>query len=216
MGRLYGIALSALCVLAVCSCHEEESRLVIIAPDETEYWKCCEYFPDIECICTGIGAGNIIRACSGLPKGTRIINIGYAGSNNLDIGDVRLVSDSYRYMEGQVVFTDYANPYHLSDDGIPCYTGNSFVTESDMTEPVLFDMELNYIAAFTPGLELVGSIKIVSNNLCMEEYLINTLLESDILKSDEVWSKVRDLVVMLEHLPAVEQVLPDGIQGDSE
>lgn len=150
--------------------------------------------PELECIRTGVGAGNVIKACCNLPKGTRIINIGYAGSNNIEIGTVSLVSDSYRYTDGTYKFDDHANPLHLSDEGLPCYTGNSFFTESDKTAPTLYDMELNYIASFSPHLELVAAVKIVSDNLSVDAFMNNAIRESGVLASDEVWENVRQTV----------------------
>ena len=180
----------------LCSC-SSGNKIVILAAEEAEYYKCREVFPDIECIKTGVGAGNVIKACSDLPKGTRIINIGYAGSNNVEIGTVSPVSDSFRYTDGNYKFDDHANPLHLSDEGLPCYTGNSFFTESDRTEPTLYDMELNYIASFSPHLELVASVKIVSDNLSVDDYVNNAKRESGILTSDEVWAKVRQAVEII-------------------
>ena len=178
---------------SLCSC-SKGSRLVILAAEEAEYNRCREIFPEMECILTGVGAGNIIKTCCNLPKGTRIINIGYAGSNNIEIGTVSLVSDSFRYTDGNYVFDDHANPLHLSEEGLPCYTGNSFFTESDRTEPTLYDMELNYIASFSPHLELVAAVKIVSDNLSVDAFLNNAIRESGVLTSDEVWAKVRETV----------------------
>ena len=177
-------------VVCLYSC-SNEGRLVILVAEEAEYNKCREIFPDIECIRTGVGAGNVIKACCNLPKGTRIVNIGYAGSNNLEIGTVALVSNSFRYTDGNYKFDDHANPLHLSDEGLPCYTGNSFFTESDKTEPTLYDMELNYIASFSPRLELVGAVKIVSDNLSVDAYMNNTIRESGVLSGEEVWAKVK-------------------------
>lgn len=167
------------------------AKTVILAAEEAEYRKCLEYLPDFECIKTGVGAGNVIKTCCTHPAGTRIVNIGYAGSNRSEIGTVSLVSDSYRLNDGCYKFEDHANPLHLSDEGLPCHTGNSFVTQTDIVEPTLFDMELNYIASFTPHLELLASIKIVSDNLSVEAFMNNALRESGILTCDEVWSEVR-------------------------
>lgn len=89
---------------------------------------------------------------------------------------------------------NHATPFHLSDEGLPCYTGNSFFTESDKAEPTLYDMELNYIASFCPHLELVASVKIVSDNLSVEAFLNNAIRESGVLTSDEVWENVRQAV----------------------
>ena len=183
----------ALIVSGLCSC-SNGSKIVILAAEEAEYNRCREVFPEIECIRTGVGAGNVIEACCNLPKGTRIINIGYAGSNNVEIGTVSLVSDTFRYTDGNYKFEDHANPLHLSDEGFPCYTGNSFFTESDRTEPTLYDMELNYIASFSPHLELVAAVKIVSDNLSVDDYVNNAKRESGVLTSDEVWADVKQAV----------------------
>ena len=141
--------ISALIIASLCSCIKG-SELVILAAEEAEYNKCREIFPEIECIRTGVGAGNVIKACCNLPKGTRIINIGYAGS--------------------------------------------SFFTESDRANPTLYDMELNYIASFSPHLELVAAVKIVSDNLSVDAFLNNAIRESGVLTSDEVWANVRQAV----------------------
>lgn len=107
---------------------------------------------------------------------------------------VSLVSDTFRYTDGNYKFDDHANPLHLSDEGLPCYTGNSFFTESGRTEPTLYDMELNYIASFSPHLELVAAVKIVSDNLSVDAFLNNAIRESGVLTSDEVWANVRQAV----------------------
>ena len=192
MKKLF-LLLAAAIVTGLCSCGNG-SRIVILAAEEAEYNKCREIFPELECIRTGVGAGNVIKACCNLPKGTRIINIGYAGSNNIEIGTVSLVSDSYRYTDGTYKFDDHANPLHLSNEGLPCYTGNSFFTESDKTAPTLYDMELNYIASFSPHLELVAAVKIVSDNLSVDAFMNNAIRESGVLASDEVWENVRQTV----------------------
>ena len=171
----------------------KSDKIVILAAEEAEYKLCKTFFPEIECVLMGVGAGNVIKTCSMLPKGTRIINIGYAGSNVLDIGTVTLVKESYRLTDGSYKFLDHANPLQLTKTGYPCYTNNSFVTSTDKIEPALFDMELNYIASFTPRLELVASIKVVSDNLSVEAFTNNALRESGILTSDKVWIQVKEL-----------------------
>ena len=187
------LLLTSVIAASLSSC-SNGSRIVILAAEEVEYNKCREVFPEIECIRTGVGAGNVIKACCNLPKGTRIINIGYAGSNNIEIGTVSMVSDTFRYSDGNYKFDDHANPLHLSDEGFPCYTGNSFFAESDRTEPTLYDMELNYIASFSPHLELVAAVKIVSDNLSVDDYLNNAKRESGVLTSEDVWAKVKQIV----------------------
>lgn len=173
-------------------------KIVILAAEETEYRKCQEYFPEYECVLMGVGAGNVIKTCASLPEGSCVVNIGYAGSNRLAIGEVAVVSESHRLVLGDYDFVDYANPLHLSDSAYPCYTANDFVTHSDLSHPALFDMELNYIAAFTPHIHLLLSIKVVSDNLSLDAYRNNAVRESGILSADEVWKRVR--AVFDEHL----------------
>ena len=188
------IILTLFAMTTVSCTTKEPCRIVILAAEEAEFNKCKECFPEMDCILMGVGAGNVIRTCCQLPEGTKVISIGYAGSNCLEIGTVTLVSDSYRLKDDCYQFKDYACPLHLSDAGYPDYTNNSFVTSSDKTAPSLFDMELNYIAAFTPRIELLAAVKIVSDNLSVEDFKNNAIRESGILTSDEVWNKVKDLV----------------------
>lgn len=171
----------------------DKNNVVILAAEEAEYNMCKKILPGYNVILMGVGAGNVIKTCCQLPEGTKVVNIGYAGSNKLDIGSVVNVSDTYRKVDGKYFFTDHANPLRLSAEGCPCYTNNDFVTATDKTDVVLFDMELNYIAAFTPRIELLASIKIVSDNLSVEAFRNNALRESGILTSMDVWQKVKDL-----------------------
>lgn len=134
----------------------------------------------------GVGAGNVIRHCSLFKRGERCINVGYAGSNILPVGTVAKVSKTFRLSEGNAEFADFRNGYELSKDGYPCYTANDFVTYTEEETPVLFDMELNYIAAF--DLDLIGSVKIVSDNLQIEEYEFATSVDDD-----ETWGKVKEI-----------------------
>lgn len=171
----------------------EKEEIVILVAEEAEYKKCLEYFPEFKCIHMGVGAGNVIKTCVTLPEGTKVINIGYAGSNNIQVGSVALVGDSYRLLDMRYQFEDYNNPLRLSAEGLPCYTNNCFITETDKTESVLFDMELNYIASFVPHIELLGSIKVISDNLDMDAFLNNAIRESGVLTSDKVWTTVRKM-----------------------
>lgn len=169
------------------------SKIVILAAEEAEYSKCREYLPEYECILMGVGAGNVIKTCSALEPGTRVFNIGYAGSNLLPIGTVATVAQSYRLVNGSYNFVDHANPLAFPGGELPCYTNNDFVTESSLQHPALFDMELNYIAAFSPRIELLGSIKIVSDNLSIDVFRNNALRESGILTGADVWGRVSEL-----------------------
>lgn len=178
-------------LVALTGCREELP--VILVAEQAEAEMVAKYIPEAECICTGVGASNVIKACSGIPKGRKVINIGYAGSNCLEIGTVALVGRSYRLTDGSYQFDDYRNPFEFKvgdGEGVvyPCYTSNSFVTSTDKTEAALYDMELNYIVAFP--FETLGAIKIVSDNLSVDAFLNNAIRESGILSSDEVWRQV--------------------------
>lgn len=156
--------------------------LLIASPEEERLVK--KYLPDYEYLVMGIGASNVIKSLCEVPKGTTVVNIGFAGSTDISIGSVSLVSTTWRLKNEEFVFDDYHHGYQLSEEGLPCYTSNSFVTSTDLEGSILFDMELNYIAAFP--LNLIGAIKIVSDNLCLEAYR-HTISRDE----DAVWEDVR-------------------------
>lgn len=164
--------------------------LLVASPEEERLVK--KYLPDYPLLVMGIGASNVIHALCELPKDTHVVNIGFAGSTDLPIGSVSLVSTTWRLKNELFRFEDYHHGYQLSEEGLPCYTSNSFVTSTDMQGSILFDMELNYIAAFP--LKLIGAIKIVSDNLCLESYK-HTIRRDE----DSVWNDVR---ICLEKLLA--------------
>lgn len=178
-------------VIATACGKQDNTGIVILVAEQAEERMVKEFIPEARCIRTGVGASNVIKTCCMLPPGTKVFNIGYAGSNSLTIGTVTQVSETYRLMSSDYVFEDHNNPLRLSGEGFPCYTSNSFVLSSDKTEPTLFDMELNYMAAFP--FEFVGAIKIVSDNLSVDAFQNNAIRESGILTSADVWSKVADL-----------------------
>lgn len=167
------------------------NRIIILVAEEAEAKMVQQFLPEAECVRTGVGASNVIKTCCGIPAGSKVFNIGYAGSNSLPIGTVTAVSGTYRLMSDAYKFVDHNNPLCLGREGFPCYTSNSFVTESDKVEPTLFDMELNYMAAFP--FDFVGAIKIVSDNLSVDAFQNNAIRESGILTSAEVWEKVAEL-----------------------
>ena len=113
---------------------------------------------------TGVGPVNIIESLKNLDKSTQIINRGYAGSNNLPVGTRVEVGESRLYHPN----TDFNSPEYKLPGDIKCYTSNDFVLDTDIEEPVVFDMELAYILAL--GFTNVRSIKIVSDNLDIKEY----------------------------------------------
>ena len=152
-------------------------KLVLIA-EEGERHMAEEYFPDVPVLVTGVGALNVMRATRSLPLDTEIINIGYAGSSNFEIGtmvevtEVRLNHPNVNYPEPKY---QLSTVYGFADGKscqLPtvkavCYTGVDFCLQSDYTDCV-FDMELAFICGM--GFKHVSALKYVSDNLSLHEY----------------------------------------------
>jgi hypothetical protein len=125
---------------------------------------------------TGVGAINVMRTLRDLPRDAKIINIGYAGSANYEIGsvvsvkEVRLNHPCVTYPEPelhlQIVPAEYLKRPETCLHSV-CYSNTDFVLQSDYVDCV-FDMELAYIAAL--GFENLSSLKIVSDNLSLHTY----------------------------------------------
>lgn len=168
--------------------------MIILVATQDEFALVKKHLPEYEVVRTGVGASNVIKSCSALlMEPTKknihepIINIGFCGSNTLPKGTVVEVGRTFRLKNRNVEFEDYHNGLILSDSEHHCYTSNNFVTESNEPDGSIYDMELNYIAAFP--FQLLGSIKIVSDNLDVCEY------ENNVENSPkDIWPKVRELV----------------------
>ena len=126
-----------------------------------------------EVIYTGVGGVNIIRALQNLSREAELLNIGYAGSANFEIGswaevtEVRLNHPNVTYEEPKL---DNLSPILTSGEGVMravCYTNCDFVLASDYKDCV-FDMELAFIAAL--GFAKLHSLKYVSDNLSLHAY----------------------------------------------
>ena len=113
---------------------------------------------------TGIGGLNVISALQNIPRDTPIYNVGYAGSNCIPKGTRCRIGTVSAY-HPKATFEE--NSFVLDGD-TPCYTASDFVTQTDIKEPCVFDMELAYIRAL--GFTNVTAEKIVSDNLSAEEY----------------------------------------------
>ena len=127
-------------------------------------------------IVTGVGALNVLKTLRNLPSDARILNIGYAGSANYEIGSVVEVSEA-RLNHPNVQYSEPCLPLLPLDSvwlrpavrTIPavCYSNTDFVLQSDYKDCV-FDMELAYIVGM--GFSHVSSLKIVSDNLSLHAY----------------------------------------------
>ncbi len=98
-----------------------------------------------------------------MPRWVKITNFGYVGSNNIPIGTEVKIGKCFLYHPN----IEYQEPSFLLNGGIKCYTSNDFVLNTDIEEPVVFDMELAYICSMFKNVE---SIKIVSDNLSLKQY----------------------------------------------
>lgn len=129
-----------------------------------------------EIIVTGVGAINVMQMLRNLPRNAQIINIGYAGSANYEIGsvvcveEVRLNHPCVSYPEPELKLKPMSSEWLKAPCDClvsVCYSNTDFVLQSDYKDCV-FDMELAYIAAM--GFENLVSLKIVSDNLSLHAY----------------------------------------------
>ena len=129
-----------------------------------------------EIIVTGVGALNVMQALRQVPLDANLINIGYAGSANYDIGSVVMVNEArlnhpcVNYPEPTLKLAPLPTQYLILPDNVlssVCYSNTDFVLQSDYRDCV-FDMELAFIAGL--GFSSLVSIKIVSDNLSLHTY----------------------------------------------
>ena len=115
-------------------------------------------------------------------KPDKIINIGYAGSTILEIGKWYCVSYSMNYEweipgEEKYDMLDYGFKKLDKVDKLeekPCYSAECFVTDTDLEEECLFDMELHSISNLCDKYDIpLVSIKKVSDNLSFDGYYEN-------------------------------------------
>ena len=139
--------------------------LIVVATDE-EYKLAKKRFKRHRIIKTGVGGLNVIHALKHVPRWVKIINFGYVGSNNIPIGTEVIVGESRLY-HPSVIYNE--QQYTLDKESIiKCFTSNDFVLQTNIKKPCVFDMELAFILAL--GFKHVKSIKIVSDNLSLQEY----------------------------------------------
>lgn len=121
-------------------------------------------------IITGVGMMNTIKALKDVDRSATILNLGYAGTNSLEVGKCYQVSGvgthhSLANFKEDLVWLEQ---YFMDRDAYPCYSSTDFTTASKIEHPALFDMELAAIAAM--GFRNVMSIKKVSDKLNYEQY----------------------------------------------
>lgn len=157
---------------------------MILIAEEGERKLIRQYLPALlnetedNVLVTGVGAINVLQSLRNLPLNTPLVNIGYAGSANFEIGSVAVVNQSLlhhpnvTYPEPVINLPTDAVTEALKNNNImpriaPCYSSCDFVLQSKYRDCV-FDMELAYIAAL--GFENLQAVKIVSDNLSLHTY----------------------------------------------
>ena len=135
--------------------------MIVVATNE-EYMKFVDGAPNV--IKTGVGYGNVFKALADVPRDTPIMNFGFAGSNTIPKGTACTISEC-RHYHPNVEYDE--ETYKLNGEYV-CYTSDDFVTHTDIKEPVVFDMEL--YAILSMGFTDVTAVKIISDNLSLEEY----------------------------------------------
>lgn len=148
----------------------------LLIAEEGERQLIEKYLPgcDYPVVVTGVGAINIIHSLSKLPREAELLNIGYCGSSNFEIGsvvevtEVRLNHPNVTYPEPTLAL-DTVTEQVVADKCLRavCYSNCDFVLQSSYKDCV-FDMELAFIAAL--GFKKVAAIKIVSDNLSLHAY----------------------------------------------
>lgn len=133
---------------------------------------------------TAINLIKYLENCAEEQKPDLIINLGYVGSTNTKIGTWVNVIKSYNYewnipgeqkntidgFDADIIKTIT----NCEIQKLPCYSAESFVTQTDIKEDVVFDMELHsiYMICCLYNIELL-SLKKVSDNLNLDDYYKN-------------------------------------------
>lgn len=143
---------------------------IIIVATIKEYEIARRRFGGNEIVMTGVGGANVIETLKAVNKDRKAINFGYVGSNILPVGTEVRIGKCCLYHPN----VEYEEPMYKLGGTIACYTSNDFVLDTDMTEAVVFDMELAYILAL--GFSHLESIKIVSDNLSLKQYERNIII----------------------------------------
>lgn len=131
--------------------------------EEAQHIDC----PKAKIVITGPGLCNVIQTPRlNVTQTDKIINIGYAGSNKYEVGEVVSVYEARRFSPSLTIqerSISLATCY-FSDI---CYTADDFVEDTTFSDIPLIDMELYYLASIYPQIE---ALKIVSDNLSYSEY----------------------------------------------
>lgn len=122
-------------------------------------------------IVTGIGLVNVIQVLleylknNKIDEGSKIINVGLAGSTKYKIGDIISVEKSIKYNKSNTIKENDFILNSIFKNKDVCYTADDFI--ENIENIPLIDMELYYICLFFKN---VISLKLVSDNLSLNQY----------------------------------------------
>lgn len=123
-------------------------------------------------IITGVGGQNAIKKLLKYknPAEMDVLNVGYAGSNKLEIGTKVQITVAKTHHKNVDFDEAGVELDRYSDNlvGVPCYTASDFITSTKVEEPAVFDMELAYLAAL--GFRRLYAVKKVSDKLNLKQY----------------------------------------------
>ena len=146
-----------------------DTMLIIFCAEleEAQHIKC----PEAKIIITGAGLCNVIQTPRiNVNPGDTLINIGYAGSTEHPVGEVRTVNACRRLkasktVKEHIIYTDKIK----SLASAVCHTADDFVDRDEVKGALLplVDMELYYLASIYPQMR---AIKIISDNLSYNDY----------------------------------------------
>ena len=128
-------------------------------------------------------------------KPDMVINVGYAGSTDIQIGKWVNITKSYNYEweipgEEKFSFLDYGNKElalikNKDIQKVECYSAESFVTKTDLKGHLAFDMELHSIVVICDMYNIpVMSLKKISDNLSLDDYYDNTENNENVFELD--------------------------------
>lgn len=113
-----------------------------------------------------------------------IINVGYAGSTDIRVGEWVVISKSYNY-EWEIPGEEKYSMLDLGNQNlesisfnelkmVECYSAESFVTKTNLQGSIAFDMELHSIAILCDMYKIpLISLKKISDNLSLNDYYDN-------------------------------------------
>lgn len=159
------------------------NRYVILTAMEKEYRNI--KLNAIPKIMTGIGGCDTIKTLfkyKDVLKNKTLINVGYAGSSQYELGTVVSVNKVLKYDKSNVInYPEYSmDAYSFVENA--CYSANNFIEANGNYIP-LVDMELYYIRMLYDN---VVSFKIVSDDLSEHTY--------NKFNPEKSWKEVNELL----------------------